>query len=108
MKKRYSISRMLKTIVFISIFITIPSALFILVDVIYHPQKMKVMNVVWPVTALYSGPLGIWIYYKLGRNKDIHIPFWQSVLKGALRCGCGCTLGGILAAIVLLFVPVAV
>jgi len=25
-------------------------------------QKMRVMNLVWPLTALYGGPLALWAY----------------------------------------------
>lgn len=68
---------------------------------------MKIMNVVWPVTALYSGPLGLWLYFYLGRksNQKVKSPFWQSVLTGTLHCGAGCTLGDLLAANILLMVP---
>jgi hypothetical protein len=40
----------------------------ILVDLLLgHPQKMWIMNIVWPVTALYFGPVAIWAYYRMGR-----------------------------------------
>lgn len=63
------------------------------------------MNWVWPLTALYSGPLAIWAYYKFGRKQQKKTPFWQSVLKGTLHCGSGCTLGDLLSAGLLLLVP---
>lgn len=44
-------------------------ALIILVDVVRHPQKMAVMNVVWPVTALYGSVLALWLYWAKGREK---------------------------------------
>lgn len=90
----------------IAILLCICSMIVIAVDIIKHPQMMKIMNVVWPVTALYSGPLGIWAYFKIGRqmpkgnmekNKQ-EKPVWQSILKGALHCGSGCTLGDLIAA----------
>jgi len=28
---------------------------------------MWIMNVVWPITALWSGPLGFWFYWRAGR-----------------------------------------
>ena len=71
------------------------------------------MNLVWPLTALYAGPLGLLLYFGLGRtasknNKDKsgEKPFWQSVLKGALHCGSGCTLGDLIAANLLIIFPV--
>ena len=89
-----------------------------------HPQKMKVMNIVWPVTALYSGLLGLWAYYRFGRRTPNHAvrndnqkktgemktnrPFWQSVALAASHCGGGCTLGDILSAALLLAFPFAI
>ena len=29
---------------------------------------MWIMNLVWPLTALYAGPFGVWAYYKVGRQ----------------------------------------
>lgn len=81
------------------------------------PQQMAIMNVVWPVTALYAGPLALWAYFAFGRrrwtNKDhrnqpVQPPFWQSVLKGTLHCGSGCTLGDLLSAGLVLVVPVSI
>ncbi|MBS1528011.1 MAG: DUF4396 domain-containing protein [Bacteroidetes bacterium] len=105
------ISGTIDTIAWLSIAVCVICALIIAADVIRHPQMMAVMNVVWPATALYSGPLALIAYYTLGRSpngrQDHHAasPMWQSVLKGALHCGSGCTLGDIAAAGFLLAVP---
>lgn len=69
------------------------------------PQAMKIMNIVWPVTALYGGPLAVWAYDAFGRKQHKPAPLWQSVLKGTLHCGSGCTLGDLLSATLLLYVP---
>jgi hypothetical protein len=42
--------------------------LAILVDEVRHPQKMAVMNLVWPVTALYFGPVAWEVYIRSGRK----------------------------------------
>jgi hypothetical protein len=43
-------------------------ALVISLDVLLgHRQPMAVMNVVWPITALYFGLVGLLAYWKLGR-----------------------------------------
>lgn len=89
-------------------------AIVIALDLMQHPQKMWIMNVVWPITALYAGPLAIVGYFRAGRlsskeaatqrkqekdepdpGKDK--PFWQAVAVGATHCGSGCTLGDIVA-----------
>ena len=70
-------------------------AAFILLDIFAgRRQKMAVMNVVWPVTALYFGPLGLWAYWWFGRpGATRDRPFWQSVFIGDTHCGAGCALG---------------
>jgi len=78
-----------------------------------YRQHMWIMNIVWPVTALYSGPLGLWAYYRLGRQASRPVmrearkqegtpaaqtrPIWQSVGLAATHCGSGCTLGDLVA-----------
>ena len=78
-----------------------------------HKQHMWIMNIVWPVTALYSGPLGLWAYYRIGRLTTHHRvkeakekgeespgkkkPFPQIVGVAATHCGSGCTLGDLMA-----------
>ncbi len=84
-----------------------------------HRQRMGIMNVVWPITALYAGPLALWMYYKVGRRSSVKYlreaqekgesvperPFWQSVGVGATHCGAGCTLGDIVAEWFMFFFP---
>lgn len=41
-------------------------AAIIAVDEFRRPQKMMIMNFVWPITALYFGPLALWGYRKSG------------------------------------------
>ena len=69
-------------------------------------QKMWIMNLVWPLTALYCGPLALWAYWRLGR-KPVERRFWQQAALGATHCGSGCTLGDIVAEWLTFFVPVA-
>ena len=38
------------------------TALAIAFDVAAHPQHMKIMNVVWPITGLYL-PIAGWLFY---------------------------------------------
>jgi hypothetical protein len=67
-----------------------------------HSQRMKIMNVVWPITPLYAGPFGLWAYYTIGRSTverptgAAKRPSWQSVVTGVSHCAAGCTLGDIL------------
>jgi hypothetical protein len=98
------------------------SSLIILFDVLAgHKQHMWIMNVVWPLTALWSGPVGLYYYFKLGRRSTHHQmmqaekkhqkmpaeirPFRQTVGLAASHCGAGCTLGDLLAEWFIFFVP---
>ncbi|MGH2565954.1 MAG: hypothetical protein ACRDE5_15660, partial [Ginsengibacter sp.] len=98
------------SIAIVSIMTGIVCSLIILIDVIIRPQKMNIMNVVWPVTCLYAGPLGLTAYYTIGvksvkkkihgkqEMNDMHSRHnkkssWQSVTVSTLHCGSGCTLG---------------
>jgi hypothetical protein len=56
-------------------------------------QKMAIMNAVWPITALYWGPVALWAYLRRGRSESGDPPHWWSVSKGTGHCGAGCTLG---------------
>jgi len=56
----------LHAIAWVSIAAAILSALWIALDILRgHRQKMWIMDVVWPVTGLWAGPLGLWAYYKM-------------------------------------------
>ena len=81
------------------------SFVIIAIDLVAHPQKMAIMNFVWPITALYFGPFSLWTYFAFGREKvsqrdhaaHREKPFWQQVWVGTTHCGAGCTLGDIIA-----------
>jgi hypothetical protein len=88
-------------------------AVWIALDLIKRPQHMWIMDVVWPVTALYAGPLAVWAYYKYGilsskqnvmrakeegrENPGKAKPFPAMVGQGATHSGEGCTLGDLIA-----------
>jgi hypothetical protein len=88
------------------------SALDILIDIYgrRYRQHMGIMEAVWPVTALYFGPLTSWAYRRWGRprsnrwleeNRRDAPPSTSrrvSVALGVSHCGAGCTLGDIAAA----------
>lgn len=96
-------------------------ALIVLVDVVRRPQKMGVMNVVWPVTALFGTVFTLWGYVKYGRasGKDAmrqargahqrmpseSQPFRAIVGKGASHCGAGCMIGDLIAEWLVFLVP---
>lgn len=93
-------------------------ALVIISDLLAgHGQHMWIMNIVWPTTALYAGPLALWLYYRVGRQLSRRAmqhrqksephpaedrPFWLTAAVATTHCGGGCTLGDILVEGVLL------
>lgn len=92
----------------------------IAIDEIRHPQKMWIMNVVWPVTALYFSVLGLWGYFRVGRGmaKDAmrrmsmdhmlpqmagheelagQVPTWRQTAISDSHCGAGCVIGDVIS-----------
>lgn len=85
-------------------------ALFIAVDIVVlgNWQDTAIMNAVFPLSALYMGPLAVWGYLTLGRRmtrkhmrahggmmESQPIDSWQEVSISASHCGAGCVLGDI-------------
>lgn len=109
----------------ISLSLAFVSALCILGYVIRHPQSMKIMNVVWPLTGLWAGLCGLWAFFSFGRPKQMamkmddsgddmagmghdmkhnmndmsmgsDLRFWQKIALSTLHCGAGCTLADLI------------
>jgi hypothetical protein len=97
----------MELLAWISIALTLACALWIAADEIRHPQAMGVMNVVWPVTALYFSVFAVWAYYKLGRPRSRDAdsnggmdmgkqPLRASqVALGTSHCGAGCMIADV-------------
>ncbi|HET7786363.1 MAG TPA: DUF4396 domain-containing protein [Myxococcales bacterium] len=101
------------------------SAVLIAADIFLrgHRQSMWIMDVVWPVTALWSGPFGVHAYDRWGRAGERRAvmaakkrdevppnkrqPFPVLTAKGATHCGSGCTLGDVAAELLILAVPLS-
>src|SRR5581483_4355752 len=97
-------------------------AVVIALDLLRSPQHMWIMNVVWPVTALFGSAWIVWQYFRYGRlaSRDrVHeaqqrhedppnqrlIPFPVAVANGTLHCGSGCALGDLCAEWLVFAVP---
>jgi hypothetical protein len=79
--------------------LAIGCAVFIAVDEWFYPQKMGIMNLVWPITALFGSVIWLGFYFSFGRNKGPQpdeAPMAIAVAKGASHCGAGCTLGDLI------------
>ena len=106
----------------VSLIAGVTCTIWVAIDEIQHPQHMWIMNLVWPITALYVSALGLIFYFVYGRlatddqmsaaqksgerppSKTL-TPFPVMVAKGALHCGSGCTVGDVLAEWLAFFVP---
>jgi hypothetical protein len=105
----------LEILAWLSIILALGSALFIIFDIYVRDnrQHMRIMEAVYPITALYFGPLTIWFYLKYGRQNTHKMmghtnhehgmhekenPKWHQISKGVSHCGAGCTVGDIIAA----------
>lgn len=92
-----------------SLAIAFASALIIAVDVFVrgYRQKMAIMDLVYPITDLYWGPVALWFYLRHGRRQarpvieqqgppsPDQMPRWVVLGKAVSHCGAGCTLGDI-------------
>lgn len=105
------------------VIISLLSALYIAYDLYHHPQKMRIMNSVWIINALWGGAFVLWAYFNYGREAaPLHTHYdevekasqekmqgmamegmtmpkrkrWQSLSLNALHCGAGCTLADML------------
>ena len=67
-------------------------ALFMAWEMKRNPPAMVVMRFVWPLCALFAGPLLIWFYKRYAGPGSGEAPFAAKVAKGTLHCGAGCSL----------------
>ena len=116
----------LHTLAIILLTLGFACAILIAIDVARHPQHMAIMNVVWPVTALFGTALTMWLYFRYGKlathekmTAAMHAhreppsktgtPFAAMVAKGCTHCGSGCCIGDVVAEwLAFLFPTVAV
>jgi hypothetical protein len=101
----------LHTLSIIALLLGAACSMFILIDVFRQPRSMAVMNVVWPVSALFGTVVVLWAYFRHGQptggpmhragDQEVHgepdAAFPVAVGKSTLHCGAGCTLGDIAA-----------
>ena len=89
------------------------SALGIVAHTVRNLQKMWIMNMVWPITALYMGPFAAYLYHKslpvstragsaphmdamMERHKN-DPPTWLQNSIAVFHCGAGCSIGDAIA-----------
>lgn len=66
-------------------------------------QPMGVMNAVYPITALYFGPLALAFYWRWARagagpmQPERRTPWWVMMATEVSHCGAGCVLGDVIS-----------
>lgn len=85
---------LLRTISILFLALSFISMCIVVADILSgNRQKMAIMNWVWPITALWAGPFGLWAYYSVGRGERKSKELWLASAIGDLHCAAGCTLG---------------
>ena len=101
----------LTMLAWMSIGMAVACAVVIAVDELRDPQTMSVMNVVWPVTALYFSVFGMWAYFVVGKKKTRSAmkamggmqmggdkdapPTLAQVAVATSHCGAGCVVADV-------------
>lgn len=80
-------------------------AAYMAVEMARHPPKMAVMRFVWPLCALFAGPLLIAFYRRYAGPASKEAPFAAKVAKGTLHCGAGCSLADLVCENLAHFLP---
>jgi hypothetical protein len=60
-----------------------------------NPEITGLMKYVWIFTTAYSGPLGLWIYWKSGRKQISRDTMWRRGARSVAHCYSGCGMGEI-------------
>jgi hypothetical protein len=107
---------MFNTISRTSLAVAFLCGILIIIDEIRYRQKMWIMNLVWPLTALYFSIFGLCFYFRTGRKmtkttmasgtepkhkqmkrRAPSAPTFTQAAISDFHCGAGCVLGDIIA-----------
>lgn len=94
----------------VSVLLGLATAVVVAADLTRHPQHMPIMNMVWPVTAVYFPIVGWWFYATMGRPMAVDAPemkgekpYWKRIFLSATHCGSGCVIGDVVGAPIVFF-----
>lgn len=65
-----------------------------------NSHLMSLMKVVWGFTVLYSGPLGLGVYWFTGRKQIAGDGLWRRAFRSVAHCYSGCGMGEIVGVII--------
>lgn len=77
------------------------SFIYVIYDLnVKNPQIMSLMQWVWGFTVLYSGPIGLAIYFYSGRKQIAHDSLLRRGFRSVAHCYSGCGAGEIIGVII--------
>lgn len=62
---------------------------------LHNRQIDSLMKVVWFMTVVYSGPIGLWLYHASGRRQIRRDSIWRKGVRSVAHCYSGCGAGEI-------------
>lgn len=81
--------------------VMIPSLIWTIYDLsTRNSHLMSLMKLVWGLTVLYSGPLGLLIYLYSGRKEITRDSIWRRGFRSVAHCYSGCGLGEIIGVVI--------
>jgi hypothetical protein len=66
----------------------------------HNPGIMPLMKAVWFLTVLYSGPVGLLIYYYSGRKQIREDSLWRRGFRSTAHCYSGCGAGEVAGVVI--------
>ena len=89
------------TFLILWIALMIPSLIWTIHDLrTKNAHLMGLMKLVWSLTVLYSGPLGVLIYRMTGRKEIADDGLWRRSFRSVAHCYSGCGMGEIIGVII--------
>ena len=71
--------------------ISLACAAWVIQDLRRHNAFLGgMMKVAWVLTVLYSGPLGLAVYWYTGRGQIAHDSLWRKSFRSVAHCYSGC------------------
>lgn len=97
----------LEEIAWLFLLIAVLCALIVVLDLCLRPLRGAwVTNVIWPLAALWAGPIGLILYCFLGRaGESPRTVSWAPKALNTFYCGAGCLVGYVVAEAIIPFVP---
>jgi hypothetical protein len=65
-----------------------------------NPMLGSLMKYVWGFTVLYSGPIGLGVYWYSGRSQITHDSLWRRGFRSVSHCYSGCGAGEITGVVI--------